>query len=198
MDNHQNYENSKELYRKEYLLKDGQQLIVRIPELSDAEGLINQMQTVDKETKFLARESDEFNFTVEQEREFIKNCTNDENVRFLIGELDGRILANCSVGLIQNKKRYLHRAGMGIAVLKDYWNKGIGKIMMQECVNWCKEKCVEQLELEVVTENNRAISMYKSFGFEIYGTKKHALKYGDGTYADEYIMILFLNSIKPM
>lgn len=94
MDNHQNYQNSKELYRKEYLLKDGQKLIVRIPEPSDAEGLINQMQTVDKETKFLARESDEFNFTVEQEREFIKNCTNDENVRFLIGELDGRILAN--------------------------------------------------------------------------------------------------------
>lgn len=46
---------------------------------------------------------------------------------------------------------------MGIAVLKDYWNKGIGKIMIQECINWCKEKCVEQLELEVVTENNELI-----------------------------------------
>lgn len=60
---------------------------------------------------------------------------------------------------------------MGIAVLKDYWDKGIGKIMMQECINWCKENNVEQLELEVITQNNRAISMYKSFGFEIYGTK---------------------------
>lgn len=38
--------------------------------------------------------------------------------------------------------------------------------------------------------------MYKSFGFEIYGTKKHALKYSDGTYADEYSMVPFLNSIK--
>ncbi|WP_019230144.1 GNAT family N-acetyltransferase [Sedimentibacter sp. B4] len=198
MDNHQNYQVSKELYKKEYLLKDGQKLIVRIPEPGDAESLISQMQTVDSETKFLSREPDEFNLTVEQEREFIKNCTNDENVRFLIGELDGKIIANCSVGLIQNKRRYLHRAGMGIAVLKDYWNKGIGIIMMQECINWCKEKGVEQLELEVVTENNRAISMYKSLGFEIYGTKKHALKYDDGTYADEYIMTLFLNNIKPM
>lgn len=193
MDNHQNYQDSKKLYRKEYLLKDGQQLIARIPEPEDAEGLINQMQTVDSETKFLARESDEFSLTVEQEREFIKNRTKDENVSFLIGELDGRIIANCSVGIIDNKKRYLHRAGMGIAVSKDYWNKGIGKIMMQECINWCKEKHVEQLELEVVTENIRAVSMYKSFGFEIYGTKKHALKYGDGTYADEYSMILFLD-----
>lgn len=68
---------------------------------------------------------------------------------------------------------------------------------MQECIKWCKEKDVEQLELGVVTQNNRAISMYENLGFEIYGTKKHALKYGDGTYADEYFMCLFLNGIKP-
>jgi len=67
---------------------------------------------------------------------------------------------------------------------------------MQECINWCKEQGVEQLELEVVTQNSRAISMYKSFGFEIYGTKKHALKYENGTYADEYFMCLFLTDIK--
>lgn len=196
MGNHQKNECFNEHYRKEYLLKDGQQLVIRIPELDDAQGLINQMQAVDGETKFLARESDEFNFTVEQEREFIKNHMNDENSCFLIAELGGRIIANCSVGLILNKKRYLHRAAMGIAVLKAYWSKGIGKIMMQECINWCKENGVEQLELEVVTQNDRAVSMYKSFGFEIYGTKKHALKYSDGTYADEYHMILFLDSIK--
>lgn len=197
MDKHQNNEASKELYRKEYLLKDGQKLIIRIPELGDAQSLIDQMKTVDCETKFLARESDEFNFTVEQEREFIENCITDENSCFLIGELDGKIIANCSVGLVQNKKRYLHRAAMGIAILKDYWSKGIGRIMMQECINWCKENGVEQLELEVVAENNRAVSMYQNLGFEICGTIKHALKYSDGTYADEYFMILFLNSIKP-
>jgi len=133
---------------------------------------------------------------VEQEREFIENHMNDQNSCFLVAELNGKIVGNCSVGLILNNKRYLHRAGMGIAVLKDYWSKGIGKIMLQECVTWCKKNGVEQLELEVVTENDRAISMYKSFGFEICGTKKHALKYSYGTYADEYSMILFLNSIK--
>ncbi|WFA08287.1 GNAT family N-acetyltransferase [Tissierella sp. Yu-01] len=92
-----------------------------------------------------------------------------------------------------NNKRYLHRAAMGIAVRKDYWNRGIGKRMMEECIKWCREKGVEQLELEVVTQNERAISMYNSIGFQIQGTKKHALKYGDGSYADEYLMILFLN-----
>jgi RimJ/RimL family protein N-acetyltransferase len=64
---------------------------------------------------------------------------------------------------------------------------------MKECIKWCNENGVEQLELDVVTQNNRAISMYKNLGFKIQGTKKHALKYEDGTYADEYFMCLFLN-----
>ncbi|GAA0177114.1 GNAT family N-acetyltransferase [Clostridium sediminicola] len=197
MGNHQNKKVSRELYKNEYALRDGKKLIIRNAQLGDEQGLIDQMKIVDSETKFLAREPGEFNFSLEQEREFIKNTAKDENSLFLIGEIDSRIIANCSVGVISNNKRYLHRAAMGIAVCKDYWRNGIGKKMMQECIKWCKEKGIEQLELEVVTENNRAVSMYKSLGFQIYGTKKHALKYGNGTYADEYYMILFLHNINP-
>ncbi|MBH1940896.1 GNAT family N-acetyltransferase [Mobilitalea sibirica] len=186
-----------EPYRNEYILKDGQKLIVRTPEEGDAQGLINLMQTVDNETKFLSREPGEFNITLENEIDFIRNKNNEENGRFLIAELDGNIIGNCYVGIEVNNKRYLHRAGMAIVVRKDCWNKGIGKKMMQECINWCNQKGIEQLELEVVTQNERAITMYKSFGFDIYGTKKHALKYADGTYADEYFMCLFLNGMKP-
>jgi len=197
MCNHQDKNGTKEFYKHTYELKDGQKLIIRSPKLGDEEGLIDQMKTVDSETRFLAREPDEFNFTVEQEREFIKNTMSNEHMLFLVGEIDGKIIANCSVGIISNNKRYRHRASMGIAVCKDCWNKGIGKRMMNECIRWCEEKGIEQLELEVVAQNNRAISMYKSLGFQIYGTKKHALKYGDGTYADEYFMILFLNNKSP-
>ncbi len=182
------------LYNNENILKDGQKLIIRTAEEGDAQGLIDLLRTVDSETKFLAREPGEFNFTLEQEREFIRGMMEDDNKQLLIGEINGRIVANCSVGIVVNNKRYLHRATMGISVRKKYWNRGIGKTMINECIKWCKEKSVEQLELEVVTQNSRAISMYKNLGFEVYGTKKHALKYSDGTYADEYYMILFLNS----
>jgi ribosomal protein S18 acetylase RimI-like enzyme len=197
MSNYQNKNTSIELYRNEYELKNGQILIVRNPEIGDEQGLINLMKIVDSETKFLAREPGEFNLTLEQEREFIKNSINNRNRLFLIGEIDGKIIADCSVGVISNNMRFLHRAAMGIAVCKDHWNKGIGKKLMQECIKWCKEEGIEQLELEVVTQNNRAVSMYQDLGFQIYGTKKHAMKYGDGTYADEYYMILFLTGINP-
>ncbi|SCN23581.1 hypothetical protein N3C_1374 [Clostridium sp. N3C] len=40
-------EDSNKHYRKEYLLKDGQQLIIRTPELEDAQAFINLMKAID-------------------------------------------------------------------------------------------------------------------------------------------------------
>ena len=46
-----------------------------------------------------------------------------------------------------------------------------------------------QIELEVVSANRRAISLYTKYGFQVYGTRPHGLKYRDGTYADDYLML---------
>ena len=180
-------------YQEKYEIKGNKQLIVRVPEVSDAQGLINYMKDVDCETRFLSREPDEFDFTLKQEEEFIKSLADDKNSQLLIAEVNGQMVANCSVGIVMNNRRYLHRAALGISVRQAFWGMGIGQIMMQECINWCMDNGIEQLELEVVTRNDRALIMYKSLGFEIHGTKKHALKYSDGIYADEYFMILFLD-----
>lgn len=145
-------------------------------------------------TRFLAREPGEFGFTLEQEESFIRGLLDNASSQLLIAEVEGQIVANCSVGFVMNKRRFLHRAALGISVKEDYWGLGIGRILMNECIAWCKENNIEQLELEVVTNNEVALAMYKSLGFEIYGTKKHAMKYSDNTYADEYFMILFFDA----
>ena len=189
-----NHEVKTELYQKKYELKDGRQLAVRIPEVSDAQALIDYMKGIDYETRFLAREPGEFGLTLEQEESFIRGLLDNANSQLLIAEVEGQIVANCSVGFVMNKRRYLHRAALGVSVKQDYWGLGIGRILMNECIAWCKENNIEQLELEVVTSNEVALAMYKSLGFEIYGNKKHAMKYSDNTYADEYFMILFLET----
>jgi len=123
-------------YKEKCELKGNKQLIIRVPEETDAQALIDYMKTVDCETRFLARESDEFNFSLEQEERFIRNLVDDKNSQMFVGELDGQIVANCSVGIIMNKRRYLHRAALGIAVRKAYWGMGIGRLMMLECIKW--------------------------------------------------------------
>ncbi|HCX04807.1 MAG TPA: GNAT family N-acetyltransferase [Clostridiales bacterium] len=193
MCNHELNETETVTYKGKYELRGNKQLIVRIPEESDAQELIDYIKAVDCETKYLAREPGEFSFSLEQEKDFVRSFAYDKNSQMLVGQVDGTIVANCSVGIVMNNRRYIHRAALGISVMKAYWGMGIGRVLMEECIDWCKSNRVEQLELEVVTENERAIAMYKNLGFEIHGTKKHALKYSNGTYVDEYFMILPLD-----
>lgn len=53
---------------------------------------------------------------------------------------------------------------------------------IQALISAAGEHGFEQLELEVVTENRRAISLYQKMGFRICGTLPDNMKYKDGTY----------------
>jgi len=64
--------------------------------------------------------------------------------------------------------------------------------LLTELIEFGKAKGLEQIELEVVAENARAISLYRKFGFEFIGTRQKGIKLTNGTYFDEHIMILNL------
>lgn len=51
------------------------------------------------------------------------------------------------------------------------------------------EHGIEQIELEVAADNDRAVALYKKMGFVICGTFPNNMKYKDGTYADAYWMV---------
>ena len=86
------------------------------------------------------------------------------------------------------KSRTYHRASLGMSVRRDYWRQGIGSAMMERLITHARQTGFEQIELEVVSANRRAISLYIKYGFQVYGTRPHGLKYPDGTYADDYLM----------
>lgn len=173
----------------EYALRNGKGVIIRKPQVADAEAIIKLMTLADTETLFLARNPGEFRATVEREREIIQSVLNDTDVEWFVAEYEGKIVGQCSVGLVRRYARYRHRAEVAFVILKEYCDIGIGGKMMQECIQWCKGKDVSQMELDVVKGNNRAIKMYQGFGFEVCGTIPNALRYQDGAYADEYLMV---------
>lgn len=57
-----------------------------------------------------------------------------------------------------------------IIVLEGYRGKGIGKALLKKAENFTKEKGLKYIKLIVFAENNKAIELYKSFGFEDYET----------------------------
>ena len=173
----------------EYNLKNGQSVIIRVAKIEDAQAMIDLIKTADTESKFLAREEGEFKTSLEREREILTNVINNESGSWFIAEIDGRVVGQCNVGFIRSYLRYRHRAEVSFVILRQFCHLGIGGKMMEQCLRWCKDKNIEQIELDVVTINESALNMYRSFGFEITGTLPKALKYEDGTYADEYYMV---------
>ena len=56
-----------------------------------------------------------------------------------------------------------------ISVAQDYWGLGIGRALTEACIESAKAAGYIQLELAVVSENLRAITLYKKLGFVEYG-----------------------------
>ena len=169
-------------------LKNGKTAVIRPASEEDAEGVIAVLQHADTETNFLLREQGEFPYDIPGEREFLRRANGDGNA-FLVVEYEGSIVAVCSV--FSNRARRLrHRAELSLVVgLKEHWGLGIGSAVMRAAETWANEHGFEQLELSVVKENARAMSLYEKFGFKPYGTLPHAMKYADGSYADFVMMV---------
>ena len=58
-----------------------------------------------------------------------------------------------------------------IYAIRNAIGKGVGKALMQHCINIAIEKKVEMIWLGVWQENNRAIDFYTQWGFKKFGTQ---------------------------
>lgn len=174
-----------------HTLKNGKVLTLLEPDSRYAEAVVEFIKTVDEESPFLGRESRDKRLSAEEMRENLESKLSSENESFLIGLIDGEIAVECFVKPVSTRVRFAHRSLFGLVVLKKYWGIGIGRIAVKECINQSKLLGYEQLELNTTVENKTAIALYESLGFEICGTLKNAMKYADGSYADEYMMVMY-------
>ena len=174
---------------KEIEVKNGKKVTFRSAKVEDATMLIEYLKGTATETRFLTREPDERKITLEQQEGFLKSKEENPRELMLIGIMDGEHVGNCSFSQAGAHRRYAHRCQIGIALYQKFWGNGIGRKMFEIILDEAKKCGYEQAELEVVATNTKAIELYKSFGFEIYGTHKNDMKYADGTYADAHYMV---------
>lgn len=173
--------------QEETINLNGHALLIRNPEKSDAEMMLDYLKTTSGETRFLVREPEEITITMEEECSFIDNQNASEDSLMLLGFLDGEYAGNCAL-MRNSRSRFKHRANVCIALYQKYTGMGIGTAMLGKMIQIATDMGLEQLELEVVADNHRAIALYKKMGFEIFGTFPHNMKYQDGTYADMHWM----------
>ena len=59
-----------------------------------------------------------------------------------------------------------HRGTFAISVRKDFWGQGIGSALTSRVLSFARAHRFEQIDLEVRSDNFRAIHLYQKFGFQ--------------------------------
>jgi len=175
---------------KWFTLKDGRKALIRNPKEEDIEGMLNYLRVSAEETEFIIRYPEEcMKYTYEGEKQLFVEWEKSENDFALVCVVDGEVAGNCHLRCCTSLKTR-HRANIGIALMKKYWNLGIGTRFFEEMVAFAKTKDgITQLELEFIEGNSRAQALYEKMGFRICAVHPNAIKLKDGRLLNEYMMI---------
>ncbi len=153
-------------YERKVTLKDGREALIRNGERSDGAALYEVFNLTHEETDYLLSYPDENSYDPEQEGQFLEEKTNSPNETELIAIVDGELAGTAGIEAVGKKDKVKHRAEFGISVCKDYWGLGLGRALAKACIQCAKDAGYAQLELNVVAENDRALTLYRSLSFE--------------------------------
>lgn len=106
---------------------------------------------------------------------------------FLVAEWHGEVVGNAGLTSFAAVRRR-HAMGLGLAVATHAQGHGVGRALMAAVIDWADHWAqVLRIELTVYTDNERAIALYRSFGFESEGVHR-AFALRDGVYVDALAM----------
>ena len=116
-----------------------------------------------------------------------KRLAHDDAHHHLIATAAGEVVGN--LGLTRHiRARRTHAGEIGMAVRDAWQGKGVGTALVRAALdladNWL---ALRRLELRVYADNERAIALYRKFGFDIEGTHR-AYAIRDGALVDSLSM----------
>lgn len=178
-----------EFQTKEIILKNGKKAILRNAVPEDALELVELQKKISGETDFLMRYPEECDDKDEEgERNFLKERQDSNDSLILVCEIDGKISGSIALKREAHIKTR-HRGSIGIGILKEYWNMGIGTLFFEEILRISEGLGIKQLELGVFEGNERGMALYRKMGFIQAGFLPDAVRLKDGRMLKEYTMI---------
>lgn len=151
--------------------------------LEHAEGFHACLDAVAREKRFLAQTEA---LPLERIRGFVQQSVADDAVQFM-AVAGGRVVGWADIfGAWPAATQHCGSLGMGL--LPPWRGSGVGRQLLQACLDKALTKGLTRITLEVRADNGRAIALYERLGFEREALKQRALRY-DGAYFDAWQMV---------
>jgi ribosomal protein S18 acetylase RimI-like enzyme len=172
------------IYRS-FTARDGRNVTLRAPKWADLNDMLHFINSlVEEKAMIMMNEKQTRDSEIGWLTTLLGNVEKDKMVA-VVAEVEGSFAGSCE---ITPKRGYSsHLGSLGISLLAEYRDAGIGQEMMLEAEKQARHLGVEVVDLEVFDVNERAIHTYEKLGYKITGRIPEALKFGDG-YHDALIM----------
>ncbi len=111
----------------------------------------------------------------------------------LVAVAQGRIVGAAGLHTTSRSARRAHVRGLGIGIASEWQGRGVGRRLIGRLLDWADNWAgILRVELTVHADNERAIALYRSMGFEEEGRHRaYALKNG------RYMDALFMARLHP-
>lgn len=167
-------------------LRDGTPIVIRRALARDAEGLARLDQELVSEGLWTVRDRGERVSSVE---ELKRIASYDAPDRLLIVALAGDRVVGEATLKAHKVARCSHVALFSITVAIEFRGRGVGRALMGAACAWADaHPNIEKLELFVFANNERAIALYRVFGFTPEGRRERYIRFGPATYVDDVVM----------
>ena len=179
-------------YHQTIILKNGKEALLRNGDASDGRAVYEAFNLAHAETDYLLSNSDENSYDPEQEARFLRERTDSPNEIEIIAVVDGKVAGTAGIEAVGTKYKVRHRAEFGISVLREYWGVGLGRALTNACIRCARDAGYAQLELNVVAENQRALSLYRDVGFVEFGRNPRGFNSRTSGFQELVYMLLTL------
>lgn len=177
---------------KYFKAKNGYNVLIRDAGINDAANIIDIKKSVVMESVFMLREIEETNYSIEEEKKIIENHLKNSGSLFIVAEIEKKVL-----GLLEFEngpfKKTCHAGIFTMFILKEWREIGIGNLLLKTLIVWAeKNPILKKITLAVFSTNERALNLYKKFGFIEEGRCPKDMRLKDGTYIDSVLMYKFV------
>ena len=167
----------------ECMSKDNRQITIRHAQTSDSKELHDGFSEVVDEGEWLP--TFEPNATVADWVHWINKTKHSREI-LLLARIDGQYVGHLSLQP-EEWMASTHVARLGIIVLKDYRNIGVGRSLMECAEVAAKEGGFDKIILSTFTSNTTAVSLYETHCYRRVGVREKHFRMKNG-FIDEVLM----------
>ncbi|KRN12690.1 GCN5-like N-acetyltransferase [Fructilactobacillus fructivorans] len=148
------------------------EITIRAANSKDAAALIKLMKRLSKESKNFTTDVQVDQLTAETEAEAI-DAVNATGTNLIMVAIAGTKL----IGVL-SISQVAHTVGeLGVAILSDYQDMGLGTYLIQEAIDWIANfSQLDELTLSVLKANQGTFRLYKKLGFVVTGQDDHVIE----------------------